>query len=113
MLPVERSSMTMTSSPRSRYASERCDPIKPAPPVINTRKLLKFPSQLKFQVPGSRFQVSSSRSDALRSGIRRRRVAFNLELGTWNLKLCSLRQFPVKVHDIAEQAVFGIVLLDE
>src|SRR5262245_61249630 len=36
-LPVERSSRTSTSSPRSRRASARCDPMKPAPPVINTR----------------------------------------------------------------------------
>src|SRR5438045_3117550 len=36
-LPVERSSMMKTSSPRSRQASERCEPIKPAPPVIRTR----------------------------------------------------------------------------
>ena len=26
-----------TSSPRSRYASARCDPMNPAPPVISTR----------------------------------------------------------------------------
>src|SRR6266536_4920413 len=38
MLPVERSSMTKTSSPRLRYASLRCEPMKPAPPVIRIRK---------------------------------------------------------------------------
>src|SRR5439155_7311479 len=36
-LPVERSSMTKTSSPRSSIASERCDPMNPAPPVMRTR----------------------------------------------------------------------------
>src|SRR5438034_5390925 len=36
-LPVERSSMTTTSSPRSSIASERCDPMNPAPPVMRTR----------------------------------------------------------------------------
>src|SRR5215212_5294341 len=38
MLPVERSSMMKTSSPRWRYASARCDPMNPAPPVMRTRK---------------------------------------------------------------------------
>src|SRR5215204_4080041 len=37
--PVERSSMQKTSSPRETYKSVRCDPMKPAPPVIKTRKL--------------------------------------------------------------------------
>src|SRR5437016_13427826 len=36
MLPVERSSMTYTSSPRAMYASDRCEPMNPAPPVIST-----------------------------------------------------------------------------
>src|SRR5438105_10631858 len=36
MLPVDRSSMTNTSSPRLRYVSARCDPMKPDPPVIRT-----------------------------------------------------------------------------
>src|SRR5437588_11569459 len=36
MLPVDRSSITKTSSPRPRYVSARCDPMKPDPPVIRT-----------------------------------------------------------------------------
>src|SRR5580704_5006639 len=35
MLPVERSSTTSTVQPRSSRASARCDPMKPAPPVIS------------------------------------------------------------------------------
>ena len=34
--PVERSSMTYTSSPSDRSRSARCEPTKPAPPVIRT-----------------------------------------------------------------------------
>src|SRR5438552_1156368 len=44
MEPVERSSMQKTSSPRATYASERCEPMKPAPPVMRTRKTFFFPS---------------------------------------------------------------------
>src|SRR5439155_702179 len=33
--PVERSSSTVTSCPAARSASARCDPMKPAPPVIS------------------------------------------------------------------------------
>jgi hypothetical protein len=32
--PVERSSRTRTSCPSARSLSERCDPMKPAPPVM-------------------------------------------------------------------------------
>ena len=32
--PVDRSSMMVTRSPRAINASARCDPMKPAPPVI-------------------------------------------------------------------------------
>src|SRR5262245_53326879 len=32
--PVDRLSSTSTSCPRAMSASERCDPMKPAPPVI-------------------------------------------------------------------------------
>src|SRR4051794_11627997 len=35
--PVERSSTTLTSSPRSRSASTRFEPMKPAPPVTSAR----------------------------------------------------------------------------
>ena len=35
--PVERSSSACTSWPASRSASERWEPMKPAPPVISTR----------------------------------------------------------------------------
>src|SRR5213075_1161101 len=35
--PVERLSMTATSSPRSRRVSTRLDPMKPAPPVTRER----------------------------------------------------------------------------
>src|SRR5262249_42338337 len=34
--PVERSSITCTSSPRSSSRSAKCEPTKPAPPVIKT-----------------------------------------------------------------------------
>src|SRR5438105_14719541 len=44
MEPVERSSMQKTSSPRATYASERCEPMKPAPPVMRTRKTFFSPS---------------------------------------------------------------------
>src|SRR5690242_17749294 len=37
-LPVERLSRRTTRSPRSRSRSARCEPIKPAPPVIRKRK---------------------------------------------------------------------------
>ena len=33
--PVDRSSRTATSWPRSRSRSARCDPMKPAPPVMS------------------------------------------------------------------------------
>ena len=36
MLPVDRSSRTMTSSPRAEQASARCEPMNPAPPVMRT-----------------------------------------------------------------------------
>src|SRR4029450_13881776 len=35
--PVDKLSRTNTSSPRSSSASDRCEPTKPAPPVIRTR----------------------------------------------------------------------------
>ena len=35
--PVDRSSSTKTSSPRASSASARCEPMKPAPPVMKTR----------------------------------------------------------------------------
>src|SRR5829696_1539352 len=38
--PVDRLSSTKTSSPRSSSASDRCEPIKPAPPVMRTRTTL-------------------------------------------------------------------------
>src|SRR5918999_1070780 len=41
-VPVDKSSMTKTSSPRWRYASAKWDPMNPAPPVISTRKLFNF-----------------------------------------------------------------------
>src|SRR3954447_11732433 len=37
LLPVERSSRTVTSSPRSTRASTRFEPMKPAPPVTRAR----------------------------------------------------------------------------
>src|SRR6185503_21303414 len=40
MLPVERSSTTSTVQPRSRRASDRWDPMKPAPPVISALDML-------------------------------------------------------------------------
>jgi hypothetical protein len=40
MLPVERSSTTSTVHPRSRRASAKCDPMKPAPPVISALDML-------------------------------------------------------------------------
>src|SRR5437588_10712424 len=46
MLPVDRSSMTKTSSPRPRYVSARCDPMKPDPPVIRTLNV--SPSARRF-----------------------------------------------------------------
>src|SRR5207302_1254107 len=36
-LPVRRLSIAMTSYPRSRKSSHRCEPRNPAPPVIRTR----------------------------------------------------------------------------
>src|SRR5947209_1187082 len=65
MLPVERSSITKTSSPRSMYASERCDPIKPAPPVINTRKLYILSNNLRVWSPKPKNYPLSLTSDAL------------------------------------------------
>src|SRR3954454_25263854 len=35
--PVERSSSTLTLWPRASSSSERCEPMKPAPPVIRMR----------------------------------------------------------------------------
>src|SRR5690242_9628552 len=40
MLPVERSSTTSTVHPCSRRASDRCEPMKPAPPVISALDML-------------------------------------------------------------------------
>jgi len=34
-LPVDKLSITDTWYPRFKSASDKCDPIKPAPPVIN------------------------------------------------------------------------------
>src|SRR5215469_9830060 len=36
MAPVDRSSRQYTSSPRCKCLSARCEPMKPAPPVIKT-----------------------------------------------------------------------------
>jgi hypothetical protein len=35
-LPVDRSSKTVTLRPSARYASARCEPMNPAPPVMRT-----------------------------------------------------------------------------
>jgi len=35
--PVERLSRIMTLSPRAMRASARCEPMKPAPPVMKAR----------------------------------------------------------------------------
>src|SRR5689334_3296799 len=37
--PVRRLSMQMTSSPSARKRSQRCDPMKPAPPVMRMRAI--------------------------------------------------------------------------
>ena len=42
--PVERSSTTLTVSPRASRASTRCDPIKPHPPVTRKRRELMPPN---------------------------------------------------------------------
>ena len=42
--PVDRLSRISTSCPLSSSASERWDPMNPAPPVINARTRLSFPS---------------------------------------------------------------------
>ena len=55
--PVDRLSRTNTSSPRSRSASERCDPTKPAPPVISTR----IDSVLTLQWRGAAARAPASR----------------------------------------------------
>src|SRR5262249_18030140 len=36
-VPVRKLSMQMTSAPSPRNRSQRCEPMNPAPPVINTR----------------------------------------------------------------------------
>src|SRR5262245_29067302 len=45
--PVERSSTTVTSSPRATSASTTCEPMKPAPPVT-TARTGAYPSQPMF-----------------------------------------------------------------
>jgi hypothetical protein len=39
-LPVLKSSSTRTRTPRATSASQRCDPMNPAPPVTRTRRAL-------------------------------------------------------------------------
>src|SRR5208337_422601 len=60
MLPVERSSSTNTSSPRSRYASARCDPMNPAPPVMSTRISPHPPKNRRGDQSPGRFCPASS-----------------------------------------------------
>src|SRR5207302_10281924 len=38
-VPVRKLSMQMTSSPSSRKRSQRCEPMKPAPPVMRMRAI--------------------------------------------------------------------------
>ena len=37
---VRKLSMQMTSSPSARNRSQRCEPMKPAPPVMSTRAIV-------------------------------------------------------------------------
>src|SRR4030095_9573945 len=61
--PVDRSSRTATSSPRSRRASARCDPMKPAPPVIRARiKMISLQKTLKPSDDGHARAVSAERA---------------------------------------------------
>src|SRR3954452_7041172 len=46
-LPFERSSTTVTSSPRASSASTTCEPMKPAPPVT-TARMSRYVSHLVF-----------------------------------------------------------------
>ena len=46
IMPVDKSSSTVTSSPASTYAAATCDPMKPAPPVTSTRLLTEYPPVL-------------------------------------------------------------------
>src|SRR5271165_6376107 len=60
MLPVERSSSTDTSSPRSRYVSARCDPMNPAPPVMSTRISPHPPKNRRADLSPGRYCPASS-----------------------------------------------------
>ena len=66
MLPVERSSSTNTSSPRSRYASARCDPMNPAPPVMSTR-ISPRPREVPFTLTWLEARPDSPAHDRRRS----------------------------------------------
>src|SRR4051794_8131159 len=57
--PVDRLSSTNTSSPRSSSASERCEPMNPAPPVMRTRTTLN-------PLPGHAAPVTHQFDDCLR-----------------------------------------------
>src|SRR5262245_25700126 len=75
MDPVDRLSSAKTSSPRSSRASARCEPTKPAPPVINTRIYLA-PST---ETAGAR-RASAPRDGAC-GPFGRAPVSLNLERG--------------------------------
>src|SRR6267378_3434312 len=62
IVPVDKSSITYTSSPRCRYASDKCEPIKPAPPVISTRKSQVLQITRQFLTPNSVFPTTVIRS---------------------------------------------------
>src|SRR5262245_47687524 len=52
VLPVSRLSMPMTSYPRSSRVSDRCEPMKPAAPVMTTRLFMS--SQRRKRAAGDR-----------------------------------------------------------
>ena len=52
-LPLERSSIASTSSPRAASASTRCEPMKPAPPVTSARISVR-PRRARRRAPAAR-----------------------------------------------------------
>src|SRR5262245_7876442 len=51
--PVEKSSRQTTSSPRDKSSRQRCEPMKPAPPVTKVRRRIIFVS-CSFHCRGGR-----------------------------------------------------------